>query len=86
MATKHPNVYIDTSAWTVRRYPSTLVEYLKGHGARKVLFGSNYPMIDPAKAARRDGRSGLVSGDHGAVSRWQRAQGVRARHCAISLM
>jgi predicted TIM-barrel fold metal-dependent hydrolase len=50
VATKHPNVYVDTSAYTVRRYPAALVEYLRGHGARKVLFGSNWPMIAPRKA------------------------------------
>lgn len=50
VATKHENVYIDTSAYTVRRYPSQLVDYLRGHGASKLLFGTNYPMIEPAKA------------------------------------
>ena len=50
VATKHENVYIDTSAYTVQRYPAGLVEYLRGHGRRKVLFGTNYPMILPAKA------------------------------------
>ena len=50
VATKHENVYIDTSAYTVDRYPGALVDYLRSHGRRKVLFGSNYPMIEPAKA------------------------------------
>ena len=50
LATKYPNVYIDTSAYTVRRYPPELVGYLRGHGRRKVLFGTNYPMITPEKA------------------------------------
>jgi predicted TIM-barrel fold metal-dependent hydrolase len=50
VATKHPNVYIDTSAYTVKRYPPALVSYLKSHGASKVLFGSNWPMIAPRKA------------------------------------
>lgn len=45
LATKYPNVYIDTSAYTSRRYPPELVSYLRGHGRRKVLFGSNYPML-----------------------------------------
>lgn len=49
LATKFPNVFIDTSAYTIRRYPSELVAYLKAHGAKKLLFGSNYPMIAPAK-------------------------------------
>jgi len=49
VATKHPNVYIDTSAYTKRRYPELLVEYLRNHGRHKVMFGTNYPMIAPAK-------------------------------------
>ncbi|WP_043769459.1 amidohydrolase family protein [Algiphilus aromaticivorans] len=50
VATKHSNVYIDTSAYTVRRYPPELIRYLKANGRKKVLFGSNWPMIAPAKA------------------------------------
>lgn len=50
LVTKHENVYIDTSAYTATRYPLPLVEFMRGHGRRKVLFGTNYPMIDPAKA------------------------------------
>jgi predicted TIM-barrel fold metal-dependent hydrolase len=49
VATKHTNVFIDTSAYTAKRYPVELVEYLKKHGRKKVLFGTNYPMITPAK-------------------------------------
>lgn len=48
LATKYPNVYIDTSAYTAKRYPPDLVAYMKAHGAKKILFGSNYPMIAPA--------------------------------------
>ncbi len=48
---KHENVYIDTSAYTSRRLPAELVAYMKTKsGRRKVLFGSNHPMIAPAKA------------------------------------
>jgi hypothetical protein len=50
VATKHQNVYIDTSAYTVKRYPPELVRYLKTNGRKKVMFGTNYPMITPAKA------------------------------------
>jgi len=46
-ATKFPNIYIDTSAYKPRRYPAELVDYMKAHGKRKVLFGSNYPMLTP---------------------------------------
>jgi predicted TIM-barrel fold metal-dependent hydrolase len=48
---KHERVHIDTSAYTVRRYPPELVRYLRdGGGADRVLFGTNHPMIPPAKA------------------------------------
>jgi predicted TIM-barrel fold metal-dependent hydrolase len=48
---KHENVYIDTSAYTVRRYPAELVAYMRGRGGRrKVMFGTNYPMITPEQA------------------------------------
>jgi uncharacterized protein len=50
VATKHENVYIDTSAYTAKRFPQALVEYMRSHGRHKVLFGTNYPMITPAKA------------------------------------
>lgn len=50
VATKHENVYIDTSAYTAERYPAALVAFMRAHGRAKVLFGSNYPMITPAKA------------------------------------
>ena len=49
LATKYPNVYIDTSAYKPSRYPRELVEYLRAHGRKKVLFGSNHPMIAPAE-------------------------------------
>lgn len=50
LARKYPNVHIDTSAYTARRYPEELVRYLRGSGRKKVLFGSNYPMITPSMA------------------------------------
>ena len=50
VATKHVNVFIDTSAYTVKRYPRALLDYLSTHGRHKVLFGTNWPMIAPAKA------------------------------------
>jgi predicted TIM-barrel fold metal-dependent hydrolase len=51
VARKHPNVMIDTSAYTAKRLPRELVEYMRtGSGRHKVLFGSNWPMIAPAHA------------------------------------
>lgn len=53
VADKHPNVYIDTSAYAAHRYPAELVEYMKGRGKRKVLFGTNYPMMTASRALAR---------------------------------
>ena len=47
LATKYPNVHVDTSAYKPSRYPPALTAYLRGHGRKKVLFGSNYPMLLP---------------------------------------
>ena len=58
VARKHENVYIDTSAYTTKRLPPELVAYLKSRGGRrKVMFGTNYPMIAPQKAL--EGLDGL---------------------------
>lgn len=53
VADKHPNVYIDTSAYTANRYPAELVEYINGRGSKKVMFGTNYPMITADRALSR---------------------------------
>ncbi len=51
VARKHENVYVDTSAYTTKRLPAELVRFMKtGTGQRKVLFGTNYPMIGHAHA------------------------------------
>jgi hypothetical protein len=59
LATKYPNVYIDTSAYTIRRFPREIVDYMREHGRRKVLFGTNYPMIPFASALKGLDQLGL---------------------------
>lgn len=50
LATKYPNVYVDTSAYVPKRLPPELVAFMRGHGRSKVLFATNYPMIQAAEA------------------------------------
>ncbi len=59
LATKFPNVYIDTSAYKATRYPADFVEFMRGRGRRKVMFGSNYPMITPEDCLKGLGDLGL---------------------------
>jgi uncharacterized protein len=53
VARKHENVYIDTSAYSAKRYPPELVAYMKSSsGRQKVMFGTNYPMLSPQQALK----------------------------------
>ncbi len=48
LARKFPNFYVDTSAYAVHRLPAALVEFMRGAGKTRVMFGTNWPMIPPA--------------------------------------
>jgi hypothetical protein len=45
LARKFPNLYIDTSAYKATRFPADFVEFMRGGGAKQVMFGTNYPML-----------------------------------------
>ena len=45
LASKHENVFIDTSAHLPRYYPTQLVQFVKTYGRSKVLFGTNFPQL-----------------------------------------
>jgi uncharacterized protein len=47
MATHKANVYIDLSGWSPKYFPPQLVRAANGLLKRKVLFGSDYPVITP---------------------------------------
>lgn len=59
LAHKFPNFYVDTSAYKLHRLPAELVEYARGRGRTRVLFGSNFPMIMPAACLERVDKLGL---------------------------
>jgi predicted TIM-barrel fold metal-dependent hydrolase len=55
LAAKHPHVYICTSAWSPKRYPEPLMEFLRGRwhgtaGSDKVLYASDHPLLDMQRA------------------------------------
>jgi predicted TIM-barrel fold metal-dependent hydrolase len=49
MATHKANVFIDLSGWSPKYFPSELVRAAGGILKRKVLFGSDYPLITPER-------------------------------------
>lgn len=44
---KFPNLYVDTSAYALHRLPESFVNYMKGPGRGRVMFGTNWPMLSP---------------------------------------
>ena len=50
MAWKHRNIYIGVDAYAPRYWPASLVHYLNTYGKHKVLFGTDFPVIDPERA------------------------------------
>lgn len=50
MAWKHENVYIGGDAYAPRYWPAQLVHYLNSYGQDKVMFGTDWPVIDPERA------------------------------------
>ncbi|QLY28059.1 amidohydrolase family protein [Nocardia huaxiensis] len=53
LAMKYPNFYVDTSAYAVHRLPQGLVDYLRGPGRTRVLFGTNWPMLSAERCLRK---------------------------------
>ena len=50
MAWKHANVFIGIDAYAPRYLPAALKHYLDTYGRDKVLFGTDWPVIDPRRA------------------------------------
>ncbi len=46
MAWKHPNVYIGSDAHSPKYWPEAFVKYLNSYGQDKVIFGTDYPVLD----------------------------------------
>lgn len=42
-----PNVYIDLSGWSPKYFPPQLVQYANTQLKKKILFGSDFPLIPP---------------------------------------
>jgi len=46
MAWKHPNIFIGSDAHSPRYWPESFVRYLNSYGQDKVIFGTDFPVLD----------------------------------------
>jgi predicted TIM-barrel fold metal-dependent hydrolase len=85
MALKFANVYVGTGSWPPSRWSANLVEFLRGPGRSKVLFGTNFPTVGHRRALAQldaldlaeDVRRALLGGN--ARSIFTRLTGFEAR-------
>jgi uncharacterized protein len=59
MCWKHENVYTAGDAYAPKHWPPSFVHYANTYGRHKVLFGSDWPVIDPERAVREVDALGL---------------------------
>lgn len=64
MAWKHENIFIGVDAYAPKHWPQALVHYLNTYGREKVLFGTDWPVIDPERAVREVDDLGLRPDSH----------------------
>jgi len=69
MAWKHENIFIGVDAYAPKHWPQALVRYLDSYGRGKVLFGTDWPVIDPERAVREIDTLGLRAETHAALMR-----------------
>ncbi|MGA0002398.1 MAG: amidohydrolase family protein [Steroidobacteraceae bacterium] len=69
MAWKHENIYLAGDAYAPRHWPKQFVHYANSYGSHKVLFGTDWPVIDPERAVREVVELGMRPEAHRAMMR-----------------
>jgi predicted TIM-barrel fold metal-dependent hydrolase len=52
MAWKHANVFIGLDAYAPKHLEASIVRYMNTYGSDKVMWGSDWPVIDPERGVR----------------------------------
>ena len=50
VAWKHPNVHIGLDAYAPKHWPEATRKYMNSFGQDKVMFGTDWPVVDPERA------------------------------------
>jgi uncharacterized protein len=59
MCWKHENVYTAGDAYAPKYWPQQFVHYANSYGRQKVMFGTDWPVIDPERAVAEVKELGL---------------------------
>jgi predicted TIM-barrel fold metal-dependent hydrolase len=59
LAWKHPNVFLGTTAHAPKYWKPELVKFINSHGQDKVMWGTDYPLIDHEESLRQVEALGL---------------------------
>jgi len=52
MAWKHENIYLAGDAYAPKHWPAAFIHYANTYGRHKVMFGTDWPVIDPERAVK----------------------------------
>ena len=69
MAWKHENVFLAGDAYAPKHWPQSFVHYANTYGRHKVLFGTDWPVIDPERAVREVKQLGFRPEAHALLMR-----------------
>jgi predicted TIM-barrel fold metal-dependent hydrolase len=64
MCWKHENIFTAGDAYAPKHWPKQYVHYANSYGMSKVLFGTDWPVIDPERAVKEVGELGLKPEAH----------------------
>jgi predicted TIM-barrel fold metal-dependent hydrolase len=69
MCWKHENVFTAGDAYAPRYWPDEYVHYADSYGRNKVMFGTDWPVIDPERAVAEVAELGIRPESHQALMR-----------------
>ena len=69
MCWKHANIYTAGHAYAPKHWPKQYVRYADSYGSHKVLFGTDWPVIDPERAVAEVAELGLRPASHAKLMR-----------------
>ncbi len=69
MCWKHENIFVSGDAYAPKYWPLSFLNYAKTYGKNKVLFGTDWPVIDPERAVNEIEKLELKSDAHKLVMR-----------------